>query len=81
VEQRVARSGARDQIAEIARDEDVPLAHFHDTLEDPERPGRMRAEWTSDGDHPSENGYKLLGSLVAVLLAETFLQPRPRACG
>ncbi len=47
-------------IAEIARDEDVPLLPFHDTLEDPDRPGRMREEWTSDGDHPSEDGYRRL---------------------
>jgi lysophospholipase L1-like esterase len=47
-------------IAEIARDEDVPLLPFHDTLEDPDRPGRMREEWTSDGDHPSERGYRRL---------------------
>ena len=31
---------------------------FHDTLEDPDRPGRMREEWTSDGDHPSIEGYR-----------------------
>ena len=48
-------------IAGIARDEDVPLLPFHDTLEDEERPGRMREEWTSDGDHPSVEGYRLLG--------------------
>ena len=24
----------------------VPVLPFHDTLEDPERPGRMKAEWT-----------------------------------
>jgi lysophospholipase L1-like esterase len=48
-------------IAGIARDEDVPLLAFHDTLEDPGRPGRMREEWTSDGDHPSVEGYRLLG--------------------
>jgi lysophospholipase L1-like esterase len=47
-------------LAEIARDEDVPLLPFHDTLEDPERPGRIREEWTSDGDHPSEEGYRRL---------------------
>jgi lysophospholipase L1-like esterase len=47
-------------IAEIARDEEVPLLPFHDALEDPERPGRMREEWTSDGDHPSEEGYRRL---------------------
>lgn len=48
-------------IAEIAREEDVLLLPFHDTLEDPARPGRMREEWTADGDHPSVEGYRLLG--------------------
>jgi lysophospholipase L1-like esterase len=51
-------------IAEISREEDVPLLLFHDTLEDPECPGRMRAEWTSDGDHPSVEGYRRLGELA-----------------
>jgi len=48
-------------IAEIARDEDVPVLQFHDTLEDPDRPGRMKPEWTFEGDHPSVEGYRLLG--------------------
>jgi lysophospholipase L1-like esterase len=48
-------------IAEIANSEGVPLLPFHDTLEDPDRPGRMRDEWTSDGDHPSVAGYRRLG--------------------
>jgi lysophospholipase L1-like esterase len=48
-------------IHEIARDEDVPVLPFYSTLEDPERPGRMREAWTSDGDHPSVEGYRLLG--------------------
>lgn len=51
-------------IAEIARDEDVPVLPFHDTLEDPESPGRMKPEWTSDGDHPSVEGYRRLGELA-----------------
>ena len=51
-------------IAEIARDEAVPLLPFHDTLEDPDRPGRMREDWTSDGDHPSVEGYRRLGELA-----------------
>jgi lysophospholipase L1-like esterase len=51
-------------IAEIARAEDVPLLPFHDTLEDPERPGRMREEWTSDGDHPSVDGYRRLAEVA-----------------
>ena len=33
-------------IAEIAA-EDVTVLSFHDTLEDPDRPGRMRRGWTS----------------------------------
>jgi len=54
-------------IGELARDENVALLSFHDTLEDPDRPGRMRAEWTSDGDHPSVEGYRRLGEVVARL--------------
>jgi lysophospholipase L1-like esterase len=54
-------------IAELAQDEDVPLLPFHDTLEDPDSPGRIRAEWTSDGDHPSVEGYRKLGEVVARL--------------
>jgi lysophospholipase L1-like esterase len=43
----------------------VPLLPFHDTLEDPERPGRMRSEWCNeDGDHPSIAGYRRLGELA-----------------
>lgn len=39
----------------------VPVLSFHETLEDPERPGRMREEWTVEGDHPSVEGYRRLG--------------------
>jgi lysophospholipase L1-like esterase len=52
-------------VAAIAREEGVPLLPFHDTLEDPERPGRMRDEWThADGDHPSVAGYRRLGEVA-----------------
>ncbi len=51
-------------IAAIAEDEGVALLPFHDTLEDPDRPGRMREEWTSDGDHPSVEGYRRLGEIA-----------------
>lgn len=54
-------------IAELARDEGVPLLLFHDALEDQDLPGRMRAEWTSDGDHPSIEGYRRLGEVAASL--------------
>jgi lysophospholipase L1-like esterase len=56
-------------IAELAREEGVPLLPFHDTLEDRDRPGRMRADWTSDGDHPSVAGYRRLGEIAASLLS------------
>lgn len=51
-------------IAAIALDIDVPLLPFYETLEDAARPGRMRAEWTCDGDHPSVAGYRRLGELA-----------------
>jgi lysophospholipase L1-like esterase len=51
-------------ISGIARDERVPLLHFNAALRDPHHPDRMRADLTSDGDHPSVAGYKRLGALV-----------------
>ncbi len=48
----------------IAHEEAVHVLPFHDTLEDRERAGRMREEWTSDGDHPSVEGYRRLGELA-----------------
>ncbi len=51
-------------IDEISRDEEVPVLRFYETLEDDARPGRMREEWTSDGDHPSVEGYRRLGELA-----------------
>jgi lysophospholipase L1-like esterase len=59
-----------DLIAELAAVEGVPVLPFHETLESPEEPGRMRPEWTSDGDHPSVAGYRRLGEL-AFRLPET----------
>jgi lysophospholipase L1-like esterase len=47
-------------IAEVG----VPVLPFHDTLEDPERPGRMRDEWTVEGNHPSVEGYRRLGEIA-----------------
>jgi lysophospholipase L1-like esterase len=44
---------------------EVPCLPFHDTLEDPELPGRMKADWTNDdGDHPSLAGYRRLGEVA-----------------
>ena len=42
----------------------VPVLPFHEALEDPERPGRMRESWTVEGDHPSVEGYRRLGELA-----------------
>jgi acyl-CoA thioesterase-1 len=54
------------RIHALARRQHVRLLRFHDTLEDPARPGRMREEWTIDGDHPSVIGYRLLGEVVVL---------------
>lgn len=53
-----------ERIAALAEEEGVLLLPFFTTLEDPERRGRMREEWTSDGDHPSVEGYRRLGELA-----------------
>jgi lysophospholipase L1-like esterase len=45
----------------VAAENGVTFLPFHDTLVDPARPGRMREAWTSDGDHPSIEGYRRLG--------------------
>jgi len=53
-------------VARVAAEEGVELLPFHATLEDPERPGRMREEWVADGDHPSVEGYRRLAELAIV---------------
>ena len=52
-------------LAEIAKSRGVPLLDFHDALEDPYTAGLMGPDLTDDGDHPSIEGYRLLGELVA----------------
>ena len=52
--------GLNRAIAEMAREEGVKLLQFFATLEDPERPGRMREDWTSDGNHPTVTGHRRL---------------------
>ncbi len=52
------------RIHRIADEEDVTLLPFHQVLEDPGTPGRMRHEWTADGEHPSVEGYRRLGKLA-----------------
>jgi lysophospholipase L1-like esterase len=41
--------------------EHVLVLPFYATLDDPKRPGRMPERLTADGDHPSVEGYRLLG--------------------
>lgn len=48
-------------IRELAGRTGVTLLPFHETLEDETRPGRMRADWTDDGNHPSVAGHRRLG--------------------
>ncbi len=57
------------KIARLAADEEVPLIGFHDILEDPAAPDRMRPDLTIEGDHPSIAGYRLLGLEVANALS------------
>ncbi|HZO33986.1 MAG TPA: GDSL-type esterase/lipase family protein [Gaiellaceae bacterium] len=53
------------KLNDVVRALGVQVLPFHDTLEDPDRPGRMKTEWThADGDHPSIAGYRRLGELA-----------------
>jgi lysophospholipase L1-like esterase len=51
-------------IAAIGEAEEVRVLPFYETLEDPDRPGRMREEWTPDGNHPSVEGHRRLGEVA-----------------
>lgn len=51
-------------IDSVAAEEKVLLLPFYETLEDPALPGRMRADWTADGNHPSVVGHRRLGELA-----------------
>jgi lysophospholipase L1-like esterase len=53
----------------MAAEEGIPVLAFHDALEDPDNPGRMRQEWTNDGNHPNVAGHRVLGE-TAFLLPE-----------
>ena len=55
-----------DLIAGVGRDERVPVLPFFQALEDPQRRGTMRADWTIDGDHPSVPGYRRLAEVIAI---------------
>jgi len=53
-----------EAIGGIGDEEDIRVLPFYGTLEDPERPGRMRPEWTADGNHPSVAGHQRLAALA-----------------
>ena len=53
-----------EMIAEIGREENVPVVEWYRILEDPRRPGRMRMRLTIDLIHPSVAGYRRLGEAV-----------------
>ena len=57
-------SGLNRLIGEIGRDERVPVLPWYGTLDDPDRPGRMKPDWTIDGNHPSVEGYRRLAETV-----------------
>ncbi len=51
-------------IAEIGSEERIPVFPWYGALEDPAAKGRMRADLTIDGDHPSVEGYRRLAEDV-----------------
>jgi lysophospholipase L1-like esterase len=52
------------RIAELGAAEEIPLLDFYGTLDDPDDPGKMRPEWTAEGNHPSRAGHRRLGELA-----------------
>jgi lysophospholipase L1-like esterase len=48
-------------IRRLAAAAGATLLPFHETLADPTNPLRLRGGLTDDGDHPSVEGYRLLG--------------------
>jgi lysophospholipase L1-like esterase len=52
------------RIAAMGRRSGATVLPFHRVLEDPDHQGRMKAEWTADGIHPSVEGYRRLGELA-----------------
>lgn len=59
--------GLNELIYSIGAAESVDVLPFYATLEDSERPGRMREAWTADGNHPSVEGHRRLGQLAFAL--------------
>jgi lysophospholipase L1-like esterase len=53
------------EIADIAKRRGVPLLDFYAALDSHDEEGTMAPDYTDDGDHPSIEGYRILGELVA----------------
>ncbi len=51
-------------IGRMGRELHVPVYRWYRQLEDPHRRGRLRPDWTVEGDHPSVEGYKRLAAVV-----------------
>lgn len=52
------------RIASLADSSGALLLDFYAALEDPQRPGRIREAWTTEGDHPSVEGHRRLGEIA-----------------
>jgi lysophospholipase L1-like esterase len=65
-------------IAEMASREKVELVLFYEAIEDAGAPGRMRADWTTDGNHPSVEGHRRLAAAVVDALSR--LRQAPLGC-
>jgi len=61
------------RIAEISRETHARLLPFHEALERPPGSGLMGRGLTTDGDHPSVSGYRLLGELVVERLRSVIV--------
>ena len=53
-----------EAVHRIAGQEGISVLPFYETLQDPGHPGRMAAEWTADGNHPSVEGHRRLGEIA-----------------
>jgi lysophospholipase L1-like esterase len=53
------------RIDAIARQQGIDVVDFFGTLDTPTPDDRLRPAWTADGVHPSVEGYRRLGRLVA----------------
>ncbi len=53
-----------ERVAELAAVHGITLLDFYATLESPDARRRMAGEWTVEGNHPSVEGHKRLGTLA-----------------